>query len=299
MGRATHVERFHGAEDKGIACTLLFTHQLQLLVVQGGTVLERLDDLGILAQQHLHQPHAVLGRLAVALLAGEDDHIAVISLVHHELQRDAVGQAAVEQEASAHLHGLGHHRHRCRSPDPLKEVVVDVFQPLIDAFTGVHVEADRIALHGRVLKDVVVKHVVVGGHQLVSEISIIVVAGLQQRHDAAVALVAGKAHVVAQGTAPLARLVVAAECDACRNAHHAVEIDAILHEHVKDAAGVHAAHATSLEHDTSLSCCHFPFIVLVFTAKIMNNSDMANSARRSDILGSYCRVNKFFGFFLA
>ena len=48
----------------------------------------------------------------------------------------------------------------------------------------------------------------------------------------------------------LARLVVAAEGDSCRHAHHAVNIDTVFHEHVKDAAGVHAAHAAAFQNDT-------------------------------------------------
>ena len=166
-------------------------------------MLQCLDDLGVLAQQRLHEPHAVLCRLAVAFLAREDDHIALISLVHHELQGNRIGKTSVKQKPSAHFDGLGNHRHGCRGADPLKEIIIHMVQSLIDTVSRVHVKTNRIALHGRVLECIVIKYVVMPGNLMVSEPCIVVVAGFQQRPHAAVTAVLGKAHVVTQGASCL------------------------------------------------------------------------------------------------
>ena len=84
MGGAAHVERLGGPEDKGASLALLFLDELQLAVIMRRAVLQRLDDLGPLAQQGLHQPHAVFGGLAETVLAGENDHVALIAFALHK-----------------------------------------------------------------------------------------------------------------------------------------------------------------------------------------------------------------------
>ena len=70
----------------------------------------------------------------------------------------------------------------------------------------------------------------------------------EQRPKAAVTRVVGISEVIAQDTAGLTALVVAAEAGSRGDAYHAVERDTSFHQHIHDACREEAAQATAFKY---------------------------------------------------
>ena len=70
---------------------------------------------------------------------------------------------------------------------------------------------------------------------MVAELSVEIISALDERAQAAVAGVFGKAGVIADGAPWLARLVVAAKGSSCRDTYQSVGLHTSLHHHVDDA----------------------------------------------------------------
>lgn len=90
------------------------------------------------------------------------------------------------------------------------------------------------------------------------------IARTQKSSYAAVARVPAEADVVAKRPSRLLRLVIAAEARARRHADRAVELDAVLHEHVDHARGEQPAHRAALHHQSALHAKHLHKHSLLF-----------------------------------
>ena len=107
------------------------------------------------------------------------------------------------------------------------------------------VGADDKEVHGRSAEGLFIKGVQLFRHLVVAEILAVEVAGAQQIAEAGVALVVAIFGVVADDTADLVRLEVAAE-HARRHADGAIGGEAVLHQDIQNACGEHSPHGTAL-----------------------------------------------------
>ena len=89
----------------------------------------------------------------------------------------------------------------------------------------------------------------------VAELLTVQVAGAQQVAEACVALIVAILGVVADHTADLMGLVVAAEHRTGRNANGTIQHDAMLHQYIQNTGGKHAAHGTAFQHKTRFHIC--------------------------------------------
>ena len=90
---------------------------------------------------------------------------------------------------------------------------------------------------------------------MVAELLTVQVAGAQQVAEACVALIVAILGVVADHTADLMGLVVAAEHRTGRNANGTIQHDAMLHQYIQNTGGKHAAHGTAFQHKTRFHIC--------------------------------------------
>lgn len=152
------------------------------------------------------------GRLAEIAGLGEHHHVAGEAALLKIGERDGVADAAVEHApAVVDAHGPREHRHGGRCAQPFERVAVHAVHLIVDGGACGHVGAHEVELHGIALEGVYVEDVELEGKGVVGEFGAHEVAGGEQRAQAHVARVAAVAEVVAQHTAGLTRLVVAAE----------------------------------------------------------------------------------------
>ena len=82
---------------------------------------------------------------------------------------------------------------------------------------------------------------------MVAELLTVQVAGAQQVAEACVALIVAILGVVADHTADLMGLVVAA--------NGTIQHDAMFHQYIQNTGGKHAAHGTAFQHKTRFHIC--------------------------------------------
>ena len=253
MRGAAHIERPVRSEDQRVAHLLLLADVGHLLVVELCPAVHCLHHRWIAPHPPLDERQQSLGRFSVAGFTGEYHHIPVASLALHPAQRNAVAHATVEQALAVDDNRLRHHGHRGRCPDPFQRAVGVVLRQasVIDRLPGVDIGAGNVELHGVGMEGLEVEWVVLGGHRVVTEPGVIVVARGQQRPQAGIAAVVGKPLVVAQCASGLVRLEVASESRPCRHPHQRIDSEPVLHHHIEQSAGEHAAHATAFKYESA------------------------------------------------
>ena len=180
---------------------------------------------------------------------------------------DGIGNAAVQQLIMADLYDLGRQRHGGGCLHPLDILGIAGAALVIDGVAGTHIGAHHKKVHGVLCKCLCVEHVQLFRHGVVAELLTVQVAGAQQVAEACVALIVAILGVVADHTADLMGLVVAAEHRTGRNANGTIQHDAMLHQYIQNTGGKHAAHGTAFQHKAKALaewciCCHI-FIHLV------------------------------------
>ena len=129
-----NVERSIWGKDKRVALLLLLGHIVQLSIIHIGTFVHGFANGGMATQPEVNNVNITLLTLTIGTGLGEDDHVADVALTLEESQRNAVGNAAIQQFTPAQVHNARHHRQRSRSPYPLKGLMVYLFQLVVDGF---------------------------------------------------------------------------------------------------------------------------------------------------------------------
>ena len=118
----------------------------------------------------------------------------------------------------------------------------------VNGTPGFHIRAHHGEAHGVGREGLGVEYVELQRHLAISEVTAVKVARLEQHAQARVARIRAEALVIANRTAYLAGFVIAAKRRTCGNAHHGIDLKAVLHPHIEHARGIHAAKAAALEH---------------------------------------------------
>ena len=110
----------------------------------------------------------------------------------------------------------------------------------------------QLEFHGVGFKSSEIERVMHQGNFCIAEIFAVQVAIAENVAEAAIALVAAEAFVVADGASDLPGLVIDTECSAGGNPDCAIERDAVFHHHIHDPGGEHAAHGAAFQYETFL-----------------------------------------------
>ena len=130
-------------------------------------------------------------------------------------------------------------------------VYMDDREALIDRLAGLAVGGHNPKFHRVAAVGIEIEEVEVFGQLVVAEISAVEVARGEQRAERAVAPVVREALVVTDGAPRLPRFDVAAERCSSRHADCAVELNAVLHQHVEHARGEHSAHCAAFKNQSA------------------------------------------------
>ena len=152
----------------------------------------------------------------------------------------------------ADRHGLRHHRHARRGADPIHAGIVDQIEAVINGLAGQNVGADHPEIHRRGIEGQAVEGIQIKGQCLVAEFRAEEVACPHQRADRAVAPIAAIPQIVAQGSADLTGLVVAAERRSRGYAHHMRDDDIVFEKGIQHAHREKPAHRAAFEDESEM-----------------------------------------------
>ena len=183
------------------------------------------------------------------------DEVPLVTQALEEADGDGVSYAAVQKGIVADPDGLGGQRHGRRGLHPAHVLGIAGAALVIDGVAGTHIGAHHKKIHGVLCKCLCVEHIQLFRHGVVAELLTVQVAGAQQVAEACVALIVAILGVVADHTADLMGLVVAAEHRTGRNANGTIQHDAMLHQYIQNTGGKHAAHGTAFQHKTRFHIC--------------------------------------------
>jgi len=124
---------------------------------------------------------------------------------------------------------------------------------MIDSLPGFHVRADNIEFHGILRKSRTIKWIQHIRDIVITEFCAIQVAGQQPGAPAGVMPVSAEAQIIAQCSARLSRLEIAAESRACGNTDHAVQLQMLFTHNIQDCRGIQAAHGAAFQHQSGFT----------------------------------------------
>ena len=117
---------------------------------------------------------------------------------------------------------------------------------VVDGFTGFNIGADHIESHGIFLVSVEIKDIQLTGHLAIAEFRVIEIAGLRQGADAAVPGIVAEPDIVAEYPPNLTGFIIAPKGSTGGDTDGAVELDAVLHQHIHDPGGEQSPHGAAL-----------------------------------------------------
>ena len=147
----------------------------------------------------------------------------------------------------ANSNGTRRHGNRRRRPDPLDIALVAIRQIVIDGLARLDIGTHARKSHGAGAIRLQVDGIALDRHLVIGKIGIEHIAGSQPACYTRIALIGTIGLVVANGAADLARFKVVAKRRSCRDTHHMVAGQTVLHPYVEHARRIHTAVAASLE----------------------------------------------------
>ena len=220
---------------------------------------QHLDQFRVLPQGRPDQPHGTAWFLEKSGGLGQDHHIFFIADGLEKSQGNGVRNRAVQIHPAVHFHDPGDQRHGSGGAHPLEAVRIHLVAALITGFSRVDIGTDQIKFRGIAFKRGAVEKVQFVRQFPVAEIGAEKIAGLPEGAPAAEPFVLAEALVVADHSADLVRLVVAAERRTGRDPDDAVEADLLLHQHIHDPGGKDPPHGSALQHQTVFTHCLLSF----------------------------------------
>ena len=246
-------------DDKSILPDLALAHIGDLFIICDMTVSDCLNALGIVTKAAFDHRHQGIAGLYIIGRPGQNDQVALISLLLHEAQRYGIRNAAVQQLPVPDFHDPGDERHGPGCPEPLKHLLLTIIiAQVIDGFSGLDIRADQIKFHGIFAEGFPVKRVKFFRNIVVAELSIEQIPRGDQRHDARIAGIFRKSQIISDRASVLLRFIVGSERRAGGNAYCAVKLDALLHENIQNACGKYSAETSAFQNQT---CLHKIFLL--------------------------------------
>ena len=197
-----------------------------------------------MAEYKLDERERLVDLFAVAERARKDHHGAFETAFEHGLERDAVGNAAVQEFSPVNLDDLAQNREACRCADAIHVVFVAVVQNARvfgkTCLDICHADAKfgLLALGCELVK---FKRVNFIRNLLVAVVKSKVVAREKQIPEAHVSRTLGMYGIDAKIATDLPRKKTAQVRGACRGAACPTKLDFFVGEYVKNAAGIRPA----------------------------------------------------------
>ena len=196
---------------------------------------------------------AVVARLAIAAVAGEDDDIAFVALTDGSLHGNRVYDAAVEHWLAVDLHDFAHIGQRAGCLHDVEGTLRVVAFREIFGLPRLAVGHNHFVDRRTMEKRVEIEREQLVGQTVVEQVGIEDAAFCQQVAQADVVVLLHHVDVRITRASGLSADVRHAVAGACRHRHDVGELHAMLHEGIEHPAREDAAHAAAFEYQTCLA----------------------------------------------